>query len=367
MDRHGTQDALVQFRRVQKSYNGQTLVVQSLDLDVRRGEFLTLLGPSGSGKTTTLMMLAGFENPTSGTITLDGADVTHLPPYKRGIGVVFQNYALFPHMSVAENVAYPLRIRKVPAAERAARVAAALDKVRLSDFGNRRPAQLSGGQQQCAALARALVFEPELILLDEPLGALDRQLREELQFELKQLHRELGVTMVYVTHDQTEALTMSDRIAIFDRGRIQQVAPPTEVYDEPDNVVVASFLGENNILRGMVSDCRDGVASIRLSGGATLSARNTHGLAKGAEAAVSIRPESMAILREGDTAENMLEGVVRESVYLGDAYRIVLDVPGAQSILARFDRRALVQVPVIGQGLRVAWTTENSRALPWSG
>src|SRR5574343_650440 len=224
---------LVRFAGVQKTYDGLSLVVRSLDLDIQRGEFLSLLGPSGSGKTTTLMMLAGFESPTAGEILLDGAPITRTPPHKRNFGMVFQNYALFPHMSVADNVAYPLTVRKVPKAEIASRVAKALDMVQLGGKGERFPGQLSGGQQQRVALARALVFEPQLVLMDEPLGALDKQLREHMQMEIKHIHQRLGVTVVYVTHDQGEALTMSDRVAVFHQGEIQQIAPPRELYETP--------------------------------------------------------------------------------------------------------------------------------------
>ena len=222
-------DSFVEFERVQKSYDGEVLVVKDLNLQMPKGEFLTMLGPSGSGKTTCLMMLAGFETATHGDIRLDGKSINDIPPHKRGIGMVFQNYALFPHMTIGENLAFPLEVRKMGKSEREEKVKRALDMVEMGDFGNRRPAQLSGGQQQRVALARALVFEPELVLMDEPLGALDKQLREKMQFEITDLAHNLGITTVYVTHDQTEALTMSDRVAVFEDGRIQQLAPPDEL------------------------------------------------------------------------------------------------------------------------------------------
>ncbi len=214
---------LVTFTGVQKTYDGRTLVVQDLNLEIQKGEFLSLLGPSGSGKTTTLMMLAGFESPTAGEISLNGVPITRTPPHKRNFGMVFQNYALFPHMTVADNIAYPLSVRKLGKADREAKVQRALDMVQMNPMGSRYPSQLSGGQQQRVALARALVFDPQLVLMDEPLGALDKQLREHMQLELKALHRRLGVTFVYVTHDQSEALTMSDRVAVFNDGVIQQI------------------------------------------------------------------------------------------------------------------------------------------------
>ena len=240
------QDALVRFERVKKSYDGLQYVVKDLNLDVARGEFLTMLGPSGSGKTTTLMMLGGFERPTLGHILLDGKPVERLPPEKRNIGFVFQNYALFPHMTVAENVGFPLHYRGIKGQAARDKVAQALGRVGLSEMGDRRPTQMSGGQQQRVALARALVFEPSLVLMDEPLGALDKQLREHMQYEIKALHNRLGITVVYVTHDQGEALTMSDRVAVFNDGRIQQLAPPDELYERPKNSFVAQFIGENN-------------------------------------------------------------------------------------------------------------------------
>src|SRR5574343_720666 len=243
---------LVRFAGVQKTYDGLSLVVRSLDLDIQRGEFLSLLGPSGSGKTTTLMMLAGFESPTAGEILLDGAPITRTPPHKRNFGMVFQNYALFPHMTVAENIAYPLHVRKLPRAELEAKVKRALEMVQMDTMGMRYPAQMSGGQQQRVALARALVFDPQLVLMDEPLGALDKQLREHMQIELKALHRRLGVTFVYVTHDQAEALTMSDRVAVFNDGRIQQIDVVTNLYETPSNRFVAGFVGDNSVLDARV-------------------------------------------------------------------------------------------------------------------
>ena len=245
-------DAYVRFEKVQKSYDGEILVVKDLNLEIAKGEFVTMLGPSGSGKTTCLMMLAGFEPATSGEIYIGDRSINHIPPHKRGIGMVFQNYALFPHMSIGENLSFPLEVRKMNKADAEKAVKRALDMVQMGDFINRRPAQLSGGQQQRIALARALVFEPELVLMDEPLGALDKQLREHMQYEIKHIHENLGVTVVYVTHDQTEALTMSDRIAVFNDGVIQQLSSAEDMYEQPQNAFVAQFIGENNELSGVV-------------------------------------------------------------------------------------------------------------------
>ena len=252
-DRPAVADGFVHFDRVDKTYDGVSLAVADLTLSIARGEFLTLLGPSGSGKTTALMMLAGFEAPTRGEIRLDGRSLRRVPPHRRNIGVVFQNYALFPHMTVAENLAFPLSVRSFGRAEVRERVERALGLVRLRGYQSRRPAELSGGQQQRVALARALIFDPVLVLMDEPLGALDKQLREELQVEIKHIQKNLGVTVAYVTHDQSEALTMSDRVAVFNRGRVEQLAPPLELYERPQNAFVAQFIGESSRLSGVVS------------------------------------------------------------------------------------------------------------------
>ncbi|MBE9554440.1 MAG: ABC transporter ATP-binding protein, partial [Proteobacteria bacterium] len=247
-------ELIVRFIDVQKSYDGEILVVKNLNLDIARGEFLTMLGPSGSGKTTCLMMLAGFEPATNGDITLNGKPINNVPPHKRGIGMVFQNYALFPHMTVAENLAFPLEVRRMSKDEIESRVTRALEMVRLPEMAGRRPGQLSGGQQQRVAVARALVFDPDLVLMDEPLGALDKNLREEMQYEIKHIHESLGVSVVYVTHDQSEALTMSNRIAVFDDGIVQQLSTPDALYERPENAFVAQFIGENNRLMGTVKE-----------------------------------------------------------------------------------------------------------------
>jgi putative spermidine/putrescine transport system ATP-binding protein len=264
----------VEFDEVCKTYDGRANVVDRLQLSIAEGEFLSLLGPSGSGKTTTLMMLAGFERPTAGHIRLKGRPIESLPPYRRNFGMVFQNYALFPHMTVGENLAFPLSVRGVSRGEAAQRVKRALDMVRLPGMEARLPAQLSGGQQQRVAVARALVFEPQLILMDEPLGALDKQLREEMQFELRGLHERLGITTVYVTHDQSEAMTMSDRVAVFHQGRIQQIDDPQALYERPANLFVASFVGENNRLRGRLIEVgADGGCAVELGDGTRLRGR----------------------------------------------------------------------------------------------
>ena len=288
-------DALISFKGVQKTYDGTQLVVRDLNLDIQRGEFLSLLGPSGSGKTTTLMMLAGFESPTAGDIFLDGKPITRTPPHKRNFGMVFQNYALFPHMTVAENIAYPLRVRKLPNAERDAKVKRALEMVQMGAMGGRYPSQMSGGQQQRVALARAMVFDPQLVLMDEPLGALDKQLREHMQIELKALHRQLGVTFVYVTHDQSEALTMSDRVAVFNDGRIQQIDRVDRLYETPSNRFVASFVGDNAVLDATVHAAQGDNCEVVLPGGARLHGINVNRASVGAPVQCSVRPERITL------------------------------------------------------------------------
>ena len=356
--------AFVEFDRVQKSYDGQTLVVKALNLSIPKGEFLTMLGPSGSGKTTCLMMLAGFETATHGEIRLAGRNINDVPPHKRGIGMVFQNYALFPHMSVAENLAFPLEVRKMDRAEREAKVKRALDMVQMGQFANRRPAQLSGGQQQRIALARALVFEPELVLMDEPLGALDKQLREHMQFEIKHIADNLGITVVYVTHDQTEALTMSDRVAVFNDGRIQQLAPPDELYEAPVNSFVAQFIGENNTLEGIVTVMDRNRCVVRLDSGDEIDAKPVNVTRVGDRTKVSIRPERVefnkARLQPG---AHTLRARVEEFIYMGDMFRTRLSVAGNDEFIIK-SRNAPDQTRLQpGQEIEIGWLPEDCRAL----
>jgi putative spermidine/putrescine transport system ATP-binding protein len=342
-------EPLVRFRGVAKSYDGRARVVADLDLEIRRGEFLTLLGPSGSGKTTTLMMLAGFEDPSAGSIELEGRRIDTVPPHRRGIGVVFQNYALFPHMTVAQNLAFPLSVRGTSRAEIAPRIAGALEMVRLAGFGDRRPQQLSGGQQQRVALARALIFAPTLVLMDEPLGALDKQLREELQLEIRHLHAKLGVTVVYVTHDQSEALTMSDRIAVFEGGRIQQLGSAEEVYERPANAFVAGFIGENNRLEGIA----EAASSLRLGDGRVLRTGG-HGHAPGTALLASVRPERIVLGAAAAGLPNAATAMVEEVVYLGDHCRLRLGFAGQAGLVARLPRQEGAGVPRVGDTVALA-------------
>ena len=355
---HGRKGYVV-FDEVQKSYDGETLVVKNLNLEIEKGEFVTMLGPSGSGKTTCLMMLAGFETATHGDIYLDGRSINNIAPHKRGIGMVFQNYALFPHMSVAENLSFPLEVRKMSKSEREAKVNRALEMVRMEGFGGRRPAQLSGGQQQRIAVARALVFDAELVLMDEPLGALDKQLREEMQYEIKHIHEQLGVTVVYVTHDQSEALTMSDRIAVFNDGRIQQLADPSTLYEKPDNAFVAQFIGENNRLDGMV-DSLDGETAKVSVNGASISALAVNCEGEGKPTQLSIRPERVNI---GGGGENVVDAEVKELIYLGDHIRCRLNVLGNDDFVVKVPNASDQPIPEVGGRTQVSWSSGDCRAL----
>ncbi|WP_375143787.1 ABC transporter ATP-binding protein [Acuticoccus sp. MNP-M23] len=346
---------------MQKSYDGETLVVKDLNLDIAPGEFLTMLGPSGSGKTTCLMMLAGFEPPTHGEIYLDGNAIGQLPPHKRGIGMVFQNYALFPHMTVGENLAYPLKVRGMGKADIKARVERALGMVELGGFGGRRPAQLSGGQQQRVAVARALVFEPNLVLMDEPLGALDKQLREQMQYEIKHIHDNIGVTVVYVTHDQTEALTMSDRVAVFNDGVIQQLSPPVELYEHPKNSFVAQFIGENNKLSGKIVEVNNGSCKVELDRGGEVLATAVNIDGVGSRTTLSLRPERISINETGE--DNTLSGRIEELIYLGDTIRARLNVAGNDQFIVKVPNHGDDRDLTEGEDVTVGWRTSDCHAL----
>jgi putative spermidine/putrescine transport system ATP-binding protein len=321
---------------VRKNY-GPVAAVAGVDLTIEEGEFFTLLGPSGSGKTTLLRMIAGFERPDSGTIELGGRDVTALPPHMRETNTVFQDYALFPHMTVGENIGYGLRIKRVPSAERRKRVERALQMVRLAGLENRRPNQLSGGQRQRVALARAVINEPEVLLLDEPLGALDLKLRQEMQIELKQIQKEVGITFVYVTHDQEEALTMSDRLAVMSNGQIEQIGSPVDVYERPATEFVAGFIGISNVLS------RDGVRFV-------------------------VRPEKIRMLAEGDEADpgmTVEPGSVEEVIYVGMSTRYVVRLDRGEHLVAvrqNMDAPGDTQ-KYQGRPVRLAWTNDHTFVL----
>ncbi|HUL63305.1 MAG TPA: ABC transporter ATP-binding protein [Burkholderiaceae bacterium] len=353
----------VTFDDVCKTYDGQTNVVDHLNLDIAEGEFLSLLGPSGSGKTTTLLMLAGFERPTAGHIRLRGQSIDGLPPYRRNFGMVFQNYALFPHMTVAENLAFPLSVRKLVRSEIDARVQRALEMVRLPALGQRLPAQLSGGQQQRVAMARALVFEPQMILMDEPLGALDRQLRDEMQLELRRLHDRLGITTVYVTHDQAEALTMSDRIAVFHQGRIQQIAAPQMLYESPANLFVASFVGENNRFAGEIVES-DGGQCVASIAGERIRGRSTAQIATAARVTISVRPERISVATTAAAdGENTLCGRVEEAIFLGDRVRVRMRC-AAGELVANIPAREAANIPQVGAFAVAQWPAASTVVFP---
>ncbi|PRA53688.1 ABC transporter ATP-binding protein [Pseudomonas sp. MYb115] len=354
---------VVRFDGVYKTYDERSWVVDNLDLDIRQGEFLSLLGPSGSGKTTTLMMLAGFDAPDRGRILMDGQDISALPAYKRDMGVVFQSYALFPHMSVAQNVAFPLNLRKVPAAEARTRVSEALALARLEGFEDRRPGQLSGGQQQRVALARALVYRPRILLMDEPLGALDKALREHMQLELKAIHQQLGITFVYVTHDQDEAMTMSDRVAVFNDGKIAQINAPHLLYTRPSSRFVANFLGETNLLDSTVIARTASHAQVRLDeDGSTHEACCADAsLAPGDRAALAIRPENLRLAAPGEPSINVQ---VIDSIFHGAHSRIRLRMArGAQLSMTCNPASLGRAAPQPGETLALAVPAEQAMVL----
>jgi putative spermidine/putrescine transport system ATP-binding protein len=326
----GTETPVLELAGVRKRYES-LVAVDDLDLSLRTGEFLTLLGPSGSGKTTTLMMVAGLQQPDAGAITLNGALVARLPPYRRDIGMVFQHYALFPHMTVRRNVAFPLEMRGLGKAEIARLVDEALALVKLPDHGDRLPKQLSGGQQQRVALARAMVYRPALLLMDEPLGALDRKLREQLQLEIKRVHRERDISVLYVTHDQEEALTMSDRIAVFNHGRIEQVGTPEELYDRPATRFVASFIGDTNFVSGRVLAVADGICEVETAGG-RIQATVRQSLVVGTSVSVAVRPERMVLSTRGEG----LSGLLTDVIFLGTARKYVVRLAdGSECVVLR--------------------------------
>ncbi len=355
-------DPLVRFENVQKSYDGEVLVVKDFNLDMQRGEFLTMLGPSGSGKTTCLMMLAGFEPATNGEIYLDGKPINSVPPHKRGIGMVFQSYALFPHMTIGENLAFPLEVRKMGKSMREEKVRKALDMVQLGGFADRRPAQLSGGQQQRVAVARSLVFDPEVVLMDEPLGALDKNLREQMQYEIKHIHENLGLTVLYVTHDQSEALTMSNRVAVFDDGIVQQLAPPDELYEQPSNAFVADFIGDNNCLTGSVISEEGERCLVKTSDGSEIKANKINIAGVGSRSTLSIRPERV-IINPDASVTNVFEAKAAELIYLGDHIRTRMEVCGSSDFIVKIPNSTQHASFKEGDSVKVGWNDIDCRAL----
>lgn len=350
----------VEIRNLSLAYSGFK-AVDDVSLDIASGEFVTLLGPSGSGKTTTMMAIAGFVGGYSGTISIGGNPVDDLPPHRRNLGVVFQHLALFPHMTVADNIAFPLLMRGVPKTEIAGRVQQALDLVRLNTLGDRLPAQLSGGQQQRVAIARALVFSPPVLLLDEPLGALDRKLRDALQLELKELHRELGITIILVTHDQVEAIILSDRVAVMNAGRIAQIATPNELYFSPVNRFVADFVGESVFVPAVVRSVEAGRCVVEAMAGQHFHARHMHGPGVGEEVQMMLRPEHIRLSPQpGD--ENGVVGTVTGSIFLGDHTKVRIALPGGSTIAAVEDNRGAQREP--GATVRIGWGAADALVLP---
>ncbi|KRW61506.1 ABC transporter ATP-binding protein [Pseudomonas sp. TTU2014-080ASC] len=359
--------AFLQFTNVKKTYDHKTLVVKDFNLNVAKGEFITLLGPSGSGKTTCLMMLAGFEDVTSGEILINSRNVTSIAPYDRNIGMVFQQYALFPHMTIRENLAYPLQLRKLPKAEIRAKVDEYLNLIELKDFGGRYPAQLSGGQRQRVALARALIFAPDIVLMDEPLGALDKKLREQMQYEIKRLHQQLGFTVIYVTHDQTEALTMSDRIAVFNNGVVQQCDAPHVLYEQPANLFVADFIGESNTLEGTIESVEEHYCQVRLKGGESVRARRVNRHEAGLATSVCIRPEKLTFTDKLGDEGNRIKArfVIRH--YVGEYIRYHFTSPCGTELVVKYLNDSSAPHFQPEQEVTLAWLPEHSHALDHPG
>jgi spermidine/putrescine transport system ATP-binding protein len=362
----------VRLDRVTKDF-GEMVAVDDLSLDIAEGEFFSMLGPSGCGKTTTLRMIGGFEEPSRGTIYLGGRDVTDLPPYKRDINTVFQSYALFPHLNVQDNVAFGLRRRKVAGDQIRTRVAEALRLVDLMGFEARKPSQMSGGQQQRVALARALVNHPKVLLLDEPLGALDLKLRKQMQLELKRIQQEVGITFIYVTHDQEEAMTMSDRLAVMRLGRIEQIGPPEEVYENPQTQFVAGFLGASNMLEGRLQEQSNGVASVLLAGGDTVHLPSDRApFDAGTSVLVGVRPEKISITVDdgspGRSGWNSVEGLLRMATYIGVSHQYKVEGPGGHDLTVWVQNLGVETAPRPGERVRLSWQREHTFAvLPQEG
>ena len=353
--------SVLELAGVRKHYDA-LVAVDDLDLSLRTGEFLTLLGPSGSGKTTTLMMVAGLQQPDAGSITLNGVSVARLPPYRRDIGMVFQNYALFPHLTVAENIGFPLKQRGVAKSERTKLVGEALELVHLPGYGERYPRQLSGGQQQRVALARAIVFQPRLLLMDEPLGALDKQLRENLQLEMRRLHADLGITFIYVTHDQEEALTMSDRIAVMNEGLVAQVGSPEDLYDRPCNRFVANFIGESNFLPAIVRGMEDDVVVAECEG-AIIRAICPGRPTSGDKVMLTTRPERMRFTDgawSSDAPQNRISVTVTEAVFAGERCRYMLQAADGTAMVLKEPSSAAIRRRAVGEQAEIAWSVADT-------
>jgi spermidine/putrescine transport system ATP-binding protein len=365
-------DIDVRLERVTKTF-GDALAVDDLSLDIAEGEFFSMLGPSGCGKTTTLRMIGGFEEPSRGTVYLGGRDVTDLPPYKRDVNTVFQSYALFPHLNVFENVAFGLRRRKVAKGDVKARVDEALRLVEMSGFEERKPGQMSGGQQQRVALARALVNHPKVLLLDEPLGALDLKLRKQMQLELKRIQQEVGITFIYVTHDQEEAMTMSNRLAVMRAGRAEQIGPPEEVYEKPQTQFVAAFLGASNLLEGQLKDQANGTSTVLLAGGDVVHLPDERApFQTGDSVLIGVRPEKIVISSDGNGSQgsgwNAVSGLLRMSTYIGVSHQYKVEGPGGHELTVWVQNLGAEPPPAPGERVTLSWRWEHTFAvLPQEG
>jgi spermidine/putrescine transport system ATP-binding protein len=363
----GMPEVDIRLERVTKVF-GDTIAVDDLSLDIDEGEFFSMLGPSGCGKTTTLRMIGGFDDPTRGTIYLGGRDVTDLPPYRRDVNTVFQSYALFPHFNVFENVAFGLRRRKVDRSEIERRVRESLELVDLVGFDRRKPGQMSGGQQQRVALARALVNRPKVLLLDEPLGALDLKLRKQMQLELKRIQEDVGITFIYVTHDQEEAMTMSNRLAVMRHGKAEQIGPPEDVYENPQTEFVATFLGASNLLDGELKEQRNGTSTVLLTGGDAVNLPTERApFGSGASVKVGVRPEKITIEPQNDGTSapglNTVSGLLRMSTYIGVSHQYKVEGPGGATLTVWVQNLGASPVPHPGERVRLSWQPEHTFAV----
>ncbi len=359
----GAADFKLRIRGLRKTY-GRVVALDNADIEMREGEFLTLLGPSGSGKTTMLMAIAGLNEPDAGEVWLDGKLATYLPSFKRDIGMVFQNYALFPHMTIFENIAFPLRMRKLAEDEIRASVERVLDIVQLPDVAERLPKQLSGGQQQRIALARAFVYEPSIILMDEPLGALDKKLRDQLQLEIKHLHHRLGITVLYVTHDQEEAMVMSDRICLMNDAKIEQIGTPDELYFRPASLFAADFLGESNFIKATVVEVRDNGDVLADASGNSLIGMTNATIAKGQSVSLMMRPECLRLLGEGETADNTAEGLLKEIIMSGHITRYFVELTDGTPVVSTQLTLGPIAGLKTGGPVRIGWPKDRTVALP---
>jgi putative spermidine/putrescine transport system ATP-binding protein len=347
-------DLKLKIRSLRKTY-GSVVALDSADIDLHAGEFLTLLGPSGSGKSTLLWAVAGLNDPDGGQIWIDGREATHLPPFQRDIGMIFQNYALFPHMTIGQNIGFPLEMRKMNRADRETAVKRVLDMVKLGHVADRYPGELSGGQQQRIALARAFVYEPSIILMDEPLGALDKKLRDHLQLEIKHLHEQLGVTIMYVTHDQEEAMVMSDRICLMNDARIEQIGAPEDLYFRPMTVFAADFLGESNLVDGVVREMNESGAAIEIDGTGVTRALPNPGLNAGEKVKLMTRPVAVDVLGDGETRTNEVHGTLREVIVGGGATKLFVELAGGATMRVTQLTRSASERLSPGAELRLGW------------